>query len=257
MIVFGFHAIEMLLEEKKKIIAVHGIFRPDSDRVKKLKALVQKQGIQWREYSAKDKARFDSEFRKQGGADDEVESSQGVFAQVPDFEYTELAEIFEKAKEKEPYPILLFLDSITDPQNIGSILRSGAFFGISGLIIPEHRASPITATAMKISSGGFAHVPVARVTNLAQAMEAAKEAGFWLIGLSEHATERFETARLDAPLVLVVGNEESGIRPITEKNCDYTLSLPANGPLKSLNAAVATAVALTLVRERQKSMAQD
>ena len=255
MIVFGFHAIEMLLEEGREIFSIHAVFRPDSDRVKKLKSLAQKSKIDWREYSVKDKQRFEAEFRKQGGMGDELESSQGIFAQIPDFSYTEFPVMLQAAKEKEEYPIIVFLDSVTDPQNIGSILRSGAFFNIAGLVITEHRAAPITATAIKISSGGFAHVPVAQVTNLSQAMEMAKEAGFWVAGLSEHASERLETARLDAPLVLIVGSEESGLRPLTMKNCDYTLSLPAQGPLKSLNAAVATAVALSLVRERQKQIA--
>lgn len=254
MIVFGFHAIEMLLAEGKEIFSIHAIFRPDSDRVKSLKSLAHKNKISWREYSVKDKQKFEAEFRKQGGQADEVESSQGVFAQIPEFTYTEFPALLHAAKEKENYPIIVFLDSVTDPQNIGSILRSGAFFNIAGLVITEHRAAPITATAIKISSGGFAHVPVAQVTNLSQAIEMAKEAGFWVAGLSEHASERLETARLDAPIVLIIGNEENGLRPLTMKNCDYTLSLPALGSLKSLNAAVATAVALSLVRERQKQI---
>ena len=254
MIVFGFHAVEIMLEEGKKIFSLHMFARSGGDRMQKLKLLAQKHKVQCREYPVNERARFEAEFRKQGGAAEELESSQGVFAHIPDFEYKEFAELLLEAKEKEQYPLLVFLDSVTDPQNIGSILRSGAFFGIAGLVLPEHRSAPITATAMKISSGGFAHVPVARVTNLAQALELAKESGFWVMGLSEHATETFDTARLDAPLALVIGNEESGLRPSTIKNCDYTVSLPSHGVLKSLNAAVATAVTLTLVRERQKRL---
>jgi 23S rRNA (guanosine2251-2'-O)-methyltransferase len=104
---------------------------------------------------------------------------------------------------------------------------------------------------VKISSGGFVHVPLVRVPNLARALEEAKEEGFWVIGLSEHATEKFHTARFDSPLALVIGNEESGMRQLTGKSCDYTLSIPGNGPLVSLNAATAAAVTLALVRDAQ------
>ena len=252
MIIYGFHALESLLEADQKVHSVHALFKPDSDRLKKVRPMVQKKNIPWREYSQKERARFESEFRRLGGDIEELESTQGIFAQVPDPAPVELAELLKLAREKEEYPVILFLDSITDPQNLGSMLRSSAFFNVAGIAVTEHRSSPLTAAAIKISSGGFAHVPIARVTNLVQGLEAAKEAGFWVVGLSEHATELFERARVDAPIALVVGNEEKGIRPLTEKNCDYTLSLPALGPIKSLNAATAAAVALALLRHRQQ-----
>jgi 23S rRNA (guanosine2251-2'-O)-methyltransferase len=254
MIIVGFHAIEAMLSEGQKISTIHAIARIDNPRFKNVKTLAQQARVSVKEYSPKDKARFEQEFLRLGGSRDEIESANGIFAQVPDFQYTELHDILTKAREKESFPVIVFLDEVTDPQNIGSILRSGAFFNISGLVITEHRAAPITAAAIKISSGGFLHVPVARVTNLAQALEQAKEAGFWIIGLSEHAKEAFSTAALDAPLALVIGNEEKGIRDLTKKTCDYTLSLPTHGAIKSLNAAVATAVSLTLVRERQRQI---
>lgn len=255
MVVYGFHSIEAMLAEKKKIRSLF-LFNRDGnkERLQSLKLLASKAGITVREYAANERPRFEQEFKRAGGAPEELDSTQGVFAEVGDFEYRELSALLADAKEREEYPIVVFLDSITDPQNVGSMLRSGAFFGISGLVVSEHRAAPVTGAAIKVSSGGFAHVPVARVVNLAQALEEAKEAGFWVVGLSEHATESFETARLDAPIALVIGNEEKGIRPLTAKTCDYTLSLPAVGALKSLNAAVATAVALTLVRERRKHL---
>ncbi len=251
MILIGFHAIESMLSAGKKVLAIHLLQRSDSDRSGSLRRLAQKHRVSLKEYSQKERQKFEQEFRRVGGHLDDLEGAQGVFAQVPEFEYATLSDLLARALERSPHPIVLFLDEVTDPQNVGSILRSSAFFDVAGVVLPEHRSSPITPVAIKIASGGLAHVPVAKVTNLARAIEEAKEAGFWTVGLSEHATETLETARLDVPLVLVVGNEEKGIRDLTAKTCDYTLSLPARGALKSLNAAVATAVALALVCERQ------
>ena len=135
-----------------------------------------------------------------------------------------------------------------------TVLRSAAAFGVSAVVVTEHRSSPLTAAAARISSGGFLFVPICRVTNLAQALDIVKEKGFWVLGLSENARDDFDTARLDAPLALIIGNEERGIRQLTEKKCDWLLKLPTTGQLPSLNAAVAAAVSLALVRQSQKSL---
>ncbi len=250
MIVMGFHAIEALLRSKQGVKAIHCLLR-EGNRSSALRPLADSLRISWREYPAKDKLRFEAEFKRVGGTAAELESSQGIFAEISDIQTIPHLDLLKKAKEKEAYPILVYLDSITDPQNLGSILRSSAFFGVGGLVLTESRSSPLTPAAIKISSGGFVHVPISRVPNLVRALEEAKEEGFWVVGLSEHATEKFATARFDAPLCLVIGNEEQGIRQLTAKTCDYTLSLPGSGPLVSLNAATATAVSLALVREKQ------
>ncbi|NUM88610.1 MAG: 23S rRNA (guanosine(2251)-2'-O)-methyltransferase RlmB [Bdellovibrionales bacterium] len=252
MILIGFHAVESMLSAGKKVHMIHLLQRGEAGRPGALLRLTQKHRVPVKEYSSKDKLKFEQEFRRLGGQPADLEGAQGVFAQVPDFEYTPLVDLLNGARESCPYPIVLFLDEVTDPQNVGAILRSSAFFGVTGVVLPEHRSSPITPVAIKISSGGLAHVPVAKVTNLARGIEEAKEAGFWAVGLSEHAEESLDTARLDVPLALVIGSEEKGIRDLTAKTCDYTLSLPAQGSLKSLNAAMAAAVALALVRERQR-----
>jgi 23S rRNA (guanosine2251-2'-O)-methyltransferase len=253
MMVMGYHAVEAVLGSKHPVKVIHCLQRPDSNRASSLRSLVSKAGTQWREYSPKDKARFEAEFKRAGGSPGELESSQGIFAEVGEPKPVTHLEALRAAKEKEPYPVIIYLDSVTDPQNLGSILRSSAFFGVSGLVLTEARSSPLTPAAIKISSGGFVHVPIVRVPNLARALEEAKEEGFWVIGLSEHATEKFHSARLDSPLALVIGNEESGMRQLTTKSCDYTLSIPGNGPLVSLNAATAAAVTLALVREMQRA----
>ena len=250
MIIIGFHAVEAVLESKHQVKAIYCL-QKDNDRIGPVKALAAKRKVSWKEFPAKDRAGFESAFKRVGGQLPELETSQGIFAEIGEIQSVPHLELLRSAKEKEEHPIILYLDGVTDPQNLGSMLRSGAFFGVAGIVMTEIRSSPLTPAAIKISSGGFVHVPTCRVPNLARALEEAKEQGFWIVGLSEHATERFETARFDAPLGLVIGNEESGIRQLTAKTCDYTLSLPAHGALVSLNAATASAVSLALVREHQ------
>lgn len=252
MIVMGFHAIEALLKSGHPVKSIHFLQRQEGGRASPLKGLAAEAKVGWREYSQKDKARFEAEFKRAGGTAAELESSQGIFAEAGEPRTVDHLELLRSAKEREPFPIVIYLDSVTDPQNLGSILRSAAFFGVAGLVLTEHRSSPLTPAAIKISSGGFVHVPIARVPNLVRALEEAKEEGFWSVGLSEHATADFHQARFDSPLALVVGNEESGIRPLALKTCDYVLSLPARGALISLNAATAAAVTLALVREAQR-----
>jgi 23S rRNA (guanosine2251-2'-O)-methyltransferase len=251
-IILGFHAVESLLRSKLTVRSVHCLAREaGGGRAGALRPLAAEKRVTWREYAMKDKIRFEAEFKRAGGTAAELETSQGIFAEIGEVPALEHLELVRAAKAKEAYPILIYLDSVTDPQNLGAILRSAAFFGVSGLVVTEHRSSPLTPAAVKVSSGGFVHVPLARVPNLVRALEEAKEAGFWVVGLSEHATEKFDSARFDAPLCLVIGNEEKGIRQLTEKTCDYTLSLPSRGELVSLNAATAAAVSLALVRDRQ------
>lgn len=250
MIVMGYHAVESLLASEIPVKAVF-VIQKDAGRGGALRSLATERKIPWREFIAKDRTRFEAEFRRAGGTPQEFESAQGIFAEIGEVPLKEHLPMLREAKEKEPYPVIVYLDSVTDPQNVGSILRSAAFFGVSGLVLTEHRSAAITPATLKISSGGFVHVPISRVTNLSRSLEEAKEEGYWVVGLSEHATETFDTARMDAPICLVIGNEESGIRALTAKTCDYTLSLPSRGGLMSLNAATATAVALTLLRDRQ------
>lgn len=253
MIVMGFHAVEAVLRSDHPVKGVHCLQRPGGGRADKLRALAAS-SLPWREYSLKDKARFEAEFKRAGGTSSELESAQGIFAEVAEPRLMGHLEALRAARSREAYPIVLYLDSVTDPQNLGSILRSSAFFGVSALVTTEHRSSPLTPAAVKISSGGFVHVPLVKVPNLARALEEAKEEGFWVLGLSEHATETFHTARLDSPLAIIIGNEESGMRQLTEKSCDYKLRLAGQGALVSLNAATAAAVTLALVRSSHEKL---
>ncbi|RYZ95738.1 MAG: RNA methyltransferase, partial [Proteobacteria bacterium] len=211
MIILGFHAVEAILQSKQSIKNIYCL-QKEGTRATQLKSLANQRKVTWKEFGSKDKHRFEAEFKRAGGTGAEVETSQGIFAEIGDIQSIPHLDLLRMAKHKEEYPIIIYLDNVTDPQNLGSMLRSGAFFGVSGIVMTETRSSPLTPAAIKISSGGFIHVPTSRVPNLARALEEAKEEGFWIVGLSEKATEAFETARFDAPLCLVIGNEETGIR---------------------------------------------
>lgn len=250
MIVVGFHAVEALLGSDYEIESVHFLnTKEKAQRIESLRKAARARKIQLKEYD--DKRDFNAAIARAGAKPDEAESSQGVFALVGEFDYVEFEELIARVSQKKN-SILVFLDSVTDPQNLGSILRSAAFFGVDGLITMDRRAAPLTATALKISSGGFLHVPVAQVGNLVQALEKAKEKGFWIYGLSEHATQDLPKVEFTTPVALVIGNEEKGMRPLVEKTCDQVLRLPAQGPQLSLNAAVAAAISLALVRHGQR-----
>ena len=174
---------------------------------------------------------------------------QGVALRMPEFPYTELETLLEKPlAEREP---LLVLDSIQDPQNLGAILRSACFLGAKGVIIPKDRSARMTAAVIKIAAGAAGYVPVATITNAVRALKQLKSAGYWVVGLEARAGTNSYEVDLTVPLCLVVGNEQKGIRPLVRSECDLLVQIPAAGPLDSLNAASAAAVALyEILRQR-------
>ena len=142
--------------------------------------------------------------------------------------------------------VWLALDCLQDPQNLGAIFRSAAFFGVKGIIMTTERSAPMTATVYDISSGGVEAVPMVQTINLKQALDKAKEAGLWILGTSEHAKESLHKVAKDRPWLVVLGNEEKGIRRLTEEACDVMCSIPPKGEgVTSLNVSVATGVLLS------------
>ncbi len=153
---------------------------------------------------------------------------------------------------------LLLLDSIQDPQNLGAILRSGCYLGAGGVILPRDRAAAVTDAVIKVSAGAASLIPVAQVTNLVRTLERLKDVGLWVVGLDLQSNQSLYDADLTMPLGLVVGNEHKGLRPLVREHCDLLLHIPAHGPLQSLNAATATAIALAEIqRQRAKHATTD
>jgi len=150
--------------------------------------------------------------------------------------------------------LIVLLDGVEDPHNLGAVIRPALAAGAHGVIIPERRAAGLTDTVARASAGALAHLPVAKVTNLAQAMEELKEAGYWLIGLDERADKNYTEADYTSPVGIVFGGEGKGLHELTRKRCDFVVSLPTTGPVKSLNVSVAAGVVLfEALRQRRSS----
>ncbi|MCU0588313.1 MAG: 23S rRNA (guanosine(2251)-2'-O)-methyltransferase RlmB [Syntrophobacteraceae bacterium] len=181
---------------------------------------------------------------------------QGVAALVAEFPTVSLEAWLDRPlEEREP---LLILDTIQDPQNLGAILRSGCFLGAKAVVLPRDRAAQVTGAVIKVAAGGASHVPVLQVTNLVRAMEMLKDSGLWIAGLDARGTHRLYDADLTPPMGLVIGNEQKGLRPLVRRQCDLLLHIPARGPIDSLNAATAGAIALAeLQRQRSKGHRPD
>ncbi|MFD0590885.1 23S rRNA (guanosine(2251)-2'-O)-methyltransferase RlmB [Paenibacillus sp. GCM10027627] len=177
---------------------------------------------------------------------------QGVIAQAAAFEYVEVEELLDRAKSRGEMPFILLLDEIEDPHNLGSILRTAECTGAHGVIIPKRRSAGLTATVLKTSAGAAEHVPVARVTNLAQTIDKLKEAGVWVAGTDVSAKQDVYKTKFDMPLAIVIGNESKGMGRLIKEKCDFLVKLPMLGQLNSLNASVAAGVLMyEVVRQRR------
>jgi 23S rRNA (guanosine2251-2'-O)-methyltransferase len=152
---------------------------------------------------------------------------------------------------KTPQGLLVLLDGIEDPHNLGAIVRTALAAGANGVVIPERRAAGLTDTVERASAGALAHLPVARVKNLVRAMEEMKAAGYWLIGLDERAEKKYTEADFSGQVGLVLGGEGEGLHELTRKRCDFLVSIPTSGPVRSLNVSVAAGIVLfEVVRQR-------
>ena len=170
------------------------------------------------------------------------ENYQGVIAIVPPFEYVEVEDILNIAKEKNEDPFVLILDGIEDPHNLGSIIRTAETAGVHGIIIPKRRAASVNSTVNKTSAGAVEHIKIARVTNISDTIEELKQAGLWICGTDITAEKYYYNQDLTGPLGIVIGNEGKGISEKVKKNCDFNVKIPMKGKVTSLNAAVSTGI---------------
>lgn len=157
------------------------------------------------------------------------------------------------AAETPQRGLLVLLDGVEDPHNLGAIVRTALAAGANGVVIPERRAVGLTDTVERASAGALAHLPVARVKNLVRAMEEMKEAGYWLIGLDERAEKKYTEADFSGQVGVVLGSEGEGLHELTRKRCDFLVSIPTAGPVRSLNVSVAVGIVLfEVVRQRER-----
>lgn len=179
------------------------------------------------------------------------QNHQGIIAQVAAYNYWELEDLITHAKAQSKRPVLLAADSITDPHNLGAIIRSAEALGAQGLVIPQRRAAGITSTVTKVAAGAVENFPIARVVNLRQALETLKSENFWIYGLAAEASHPIHTVKFDSATVLVVGAEGDGLSMIVQQSCDRLISIPLAGKTPSLNASVATGMALYEIYRQQ------
>lgn len=175
---------------------------------------------------------------------------QGVIAMAAAYEYAEVEDILEKAKEKGEAPFIFLLDNIEDPHNLGAIIRTANLAGAHGVIIPKNRAVGLTATVARTSAGALNYTPVARVTNLSKTIDELKKEGLWFV-CADMGGETMYKLNLTGPIGLVIGNEGEGVSRLVREKCDFIASIPMKGDIDSLNASVAAGVlAYEIVRQR-------
>jgi 23S rRNA (guanosine2251-2'-O)-methyltransferase len=176
---------------------------------------------------------------------------QGVVAEVGEYVYQTLTDLVEAGRTVAELPLVLALDSLEDPQNFGTLLRTAEAVGATGAIIPLHRSVGITPAVEKASAGAVEFVPIARVTNLPRALGELKDQGYWIVGLAAEGAVGYDAFRVDVPLALVVGAEGRGLGRLVRETCDVVARLPMYGHLDSLNAAVAGSIVLYEIRRRR------
>ncbi|MBD2461715.1 23S rRNA (guanosine(2251)-2'-O)-methyltransferase RlmB [Oscillatoria sp. FACHB-1407] len=169
---------------------------------------------------------------------------QGVAAQVSPYDYLELSELIQRAKAASDQPVLIAVDGITDPHNLGAIVRTAEAIGAQGLILPQRRTVGITSTVLKVAAGALETFPVARVVNLSRALEDLKKAGFWIYGAASTASQAAHAVKFNGSTALVIGSEGEGLSLLTQRNCDVLISVPLHGNTPSLNASVAAGMLL-------------
>jgi len=180
---------------------------------------------------------------------------QGVLAVASPYSYCSVDEILEYAEERKEPPLVILLDGVEDPQNLGAVIRVAECAGVHGVILPSHRSAKVTPAVGRASAGAVEHVRIALVTNLVQTIDELKKAGLWVVGADASAPDLYFRVELPTPLALVFGGEGRGMRRLVREHCDMLVSIPMYGKLNSLNVATACAV-VTYEAVRQRMVPQ-
>ena len=230
----GIHAVKEALEAGQPIEHLLVAKGRQDTRAEQIVQLARRGGIPVR---FEDRAQLD---RIAG-----TREHQGVVAIAAAQPAATLEDILSNANQEKGRPgLIVLLDGVEDPHNLGAIIRTALAAGAHGVVVPERRAAGLTDTVRRASAGALAHLPVAKVINLARTMEQLKESGYWLVGLDERAEKDYSDVDYTSPTGVVMGGEGGGLHELTRKRCDFIVSLPTLGPVKSLNVSVATGVVL-------------
>jgi 23S rRNA (guanosine2251-2'-O)-methyltransferase len=233
----GFHAVEEALNAGRALDRIVIARGRHGERIESVVQLAKSRGVPVR---FEDRAQID---RLAG-----TREHQGIAALAAAKPTIELEDLLAN---KADQGLLVLLDGVEDPHNLGAIVRTSLAAGAKGVVVPERRAAGLTDTVERASAGALAYLPVARVKNLVRAMEEMKEAGYWLVGLDEHAKKNYTEVDLKGSVGIVLGREGEGLHELTRKRCDFLVSLPTAGPVRSLNVSVAAGIMLfEVVRQR-------
>jgi len=240
--IYGIHPVTEALErgdsEIERIIIARG--RRGRD-VRQIEDMASLQGIPL--------------FREDGSVIDELTGSrshQGICLMLRKFQYAALDEMLALPHESTGQRLVLILDCIEDPQNVGSLIRTAHCFGVSGIIIPEDRSASVTAAVIKASAGAALHTPITRVVNISKVIDRLQKEGFWIYGADAQAGSSFDAFDYEGSIGLVMGSEQRGIRPLVKKKCDYLISVPMTGSLDSLNVSVAAGILMHHIARRKR-----
>lgn len=170
------------------------------------------------------------------------ENNQGVIAIVPPYEYCEIEEILEVAKNRNEPPFIIILDSIEDPHNLGSIIRTAETAGVHGIVIPKRRAASVNSTVNKVSAGATEHMKIARVNNITETIKFLKKNDVWICGTDMNTKQYYYQENYKIPIAIVIGSEGFGISRLVKENCDFMVKIPMKGKITSLNASVSAGI---------------
>jgi 23S rRNA (guanosine2251-2'-O)-methyltransferase len=236
----GIHAVREALEAGRPLDSILIVKGRHGERIEELVRLAKQKNVPLR---FEERVQVD---RSAGKAD-----HQGVVAVVAASHTTRFEDLVNPRDAQGAPGLLVLLDGVEDPQNLGAIVRTALAAGAQGVVIPERRAAGLTDTVARASAGALAHLPVARVTNLSRAMDEMKRAGYWLVGLDEHAERHYTDVDFKGPIGIVMGGEGKGLHELIRKHCDFLISIPTTGPVRALNVSVAAGVVLfEVVRQR-------
>jgi 23S rRNA (guanosine2251-2'-O)-methyltransferase len=241
-IIIGRKPVLEALNSNEEIEQVYILFGQQGNIINAIRVAAKKRGIKCNQIPLE---RFKTYAPSQ--------NAQGVIALKQDFKFSTLGEILQKALSfGEALPLILILDEIQDPHNVGAILRSAECSGVNGIILTKHNSATITSTVTKVSAGATEHLKICQVNNLSQTIDELKEKGFWIVGSSLENAKNYTEVDYKIPIALIVGNEEKGIRKLTASKCDFLVKIPMSGKIQSLNVSVATGVLLfEILRQRQ------
>lgn len=240
----GINAIIEALKGQRKIHKIYVQSGKKNRRLEELLLLARKKGVFVQEV---EKERLNQMYR--------VGNHQGIMATVDAFSYASVEEILEKAALSGQPPLVLILDGIEDPQNLGAIIRTAECAGVHGIVLPRHSSAEITDAVARVAAGAVEHVLIAQETNLVNVMKKLKDLGLWIVGSEMNARADYFSTVFPSPTALVVGGEGKGVRKLVLENCDLVVKIPMYGRITSLNASVAASLLIyEALRQRAEQL---